>query len=415
METYSSKVKKGLPVGPSLAWAGLPLVFSQKRRSEAGSVHLGGPKIGGSSSTSGRLCKHGNQVCMVPKTCPSEDAAERRRFFGYWTWRCYEQRRERQGVTTTGWKSSGDVYSPGPVTYGYGSGDVRPHSPAPAEAQAPCVPKELRVRRKRRVTQARARVAPASSVVSSDTESSGGAGDSASACSGEVEVPYVIPPPVDAILLDLVELTKCLSLGLAYQHVGDRVRKFLGEALVSQVEPISPVSSDMAMPIVVAIPTASKVKAPQVGGPSHQGGDITGPVKVVSLVKTHLVRRVDSRAIALCEVDDELYNHLRLEALFEVRSAELPLKLKRKATKYLEGFDQRNLTEASRVDMVHRAVVAAMVPSPDEVTARHVYRCGAAAMHAHADLMAGDISSKGVVEAIGDWIQDRPQNLPCVA
>lgn len=111
-------------------------------------------------------------------------------------------------------------------------------------------------------------------------------------------------------------------------------------------------------------------------------------------------------------VDQELYGYLRLEAMYEPRTAALQLTLKKKAMKFLERYNESSFTRMERYEMILAAVTHAMVVDEAELQPREVYRRAVKDMWKHKKLVNGEIGPDGFIESIVDYFTGKPSHLP---
>lgn len=344
-----------------------------------GGKRQGVPYAAASSATKSGLCRHGNRVCLARKQCESDDTVERKRFFGYWTWRCYAQAKEHQADI---YPSSGDEYTPGSPRYVCSSPvAARPSPPSSVGTSeylgmscpvVSVVPQGQRkkLRRRRR-----------------DKRSS----QSGSSRSGSED-----GTPVDGVTSDRSRaLTDLLTESVHRLGLGDSVDGVIDTLLKSDL-------------LSAGLETTVSAGGPE--GPKSANGK--SPFVRTEEVMVKYAGRVHKSARALATVDAELLGTLRLEALYCVRTPELQMVLKRKGVKYLSQYDTSDIPAQEVTSMIHRAVVAAMLPDQEELDARHTYRMGAKDMHQHAKLLSGDLRPNSIIERVGDIAKWRPAAMP---
>ncbi len=404
-------------------WVGTQLVYTRGGGATGQGCRGGSGRSFGLPSRSG-LCKHGNRVCLVPRSCDVEDAEERRKYFAYWTWRCYDAARpagvgqEAAGSVAGGaWSSSGGVYMP-PGSPGYDPNSDPGHAGAGSGSSvAGCsqvgsgltnrvlkirgeMVNARRKRRRRARAQVVARVRGGRAQRGSDSSSlSSGSRDceSVPGSSGtDSVVTAVVQTRQQALAASLVALAA--QVALTDVDVDAVCMAWMGQ---NGILPVGQVGTTAAAQAKEGAANVEVLEPPKGKRPL-----------TLNLCPTELTRRVDKVAIPLTMVDSELYHHLAVESMFEVRAPEMALVLKRKAVKFLDNYDCSKLAGQVRYELIHRAVAAAMVPKVEELDVRHVYRAGVKRMHAHADLVRGDVSAQGLVETVGDWFVGRPDALP---
>ncbi len=285
--------------------------------------------------------------------------------------------------------SSGDHYS-APRSIGY---DAVSQDGVNTPTQAP-------KRRKRGLRVRRARAGPGS--ISSDTSSAGSVGSDASAVTRGLTA--TCETRDELLARKLLQLAALLTTGMEAGELRIEVLGLLSAREVSSQEE-RPDAEDEQQTIHV-MPSETSAENKLGGKPKFQQN-------IQSRVT--LARVVDRVAVPMAEVDMGLLYTLKREALFVERNPELQAVLKRKACKYMDGFDTSAIGERGVFNMILRAVGNAMVLDQEEVDIRHLYRAGARGMHAHADVVRGNIGPKDFIECVGDFILDRPSTLPLPA